>query len=123
MRAVGGEDPAHAHRWCTFQQAFGDDSICFGDALETTRNGEHSIVNALDNFADTSFHTCLVAKVGYILACFADDDPSFLGSHDSPKRYLRLCILFFRSGYGLPIWPNSVFVPVEAHPAQRVSNT
>lgn len=55
------------------------------DTLNGSRDGEDSLVDALDDLADPCLDACLVSDVRDILACFTDDDPSFLGADQGAK--------------------------------------
>ncbi len=42
-------------------------------------------MDAGDDFADTSLDAGLLPEFSDVLACFADDDPSILGAHESTE--------------------------------------
>ena len=61
MGAIAANKTAHAHLGRAFEEAFRDQAVCFGDAGEWAGDGEHAVVNALDDFAHSGTHTRLIS--------------------------------------------------------------
>lgn len=86
--SVGRDDAAHPNLWGTFEQAFGDNSIGFGDTFQAAAHGENSIMHALHDLTDTCLHAGLVTEICDVLACFSNDDTSLFGRYDGTKSQL-----------------------------------
>lgn len=61
MSAVAADKTAHAHLRRAFKETFGDQAVCFGDAGEWAGDGQHAVVDALDDLADSSAHARLIS--------------------------------------------------------------
>ena len=94
MSAVAAKETAHAHGGCSLEQSLCDQTIGFGDASERPGDGEHAVMDALDDLAHAGAHACLVAQVGHILACLPYDDPGLLGRDNGAEGELRFGVLF-----------------------------
>ena len=94
MSAVGAHETAHAHLRSALEQALGDEAICPRDGLQRAGDGEHTIVHTLDDLADAGTHARLVAQVGHVLACLANDDAGLLGRDNGAQCQLRLLVFF-----------------------------
>lgn len=99
--SIAANDTAHAHCRCAIKQTLGDKTVGLGDARETASDGEHAVMNALYHLADTGAYASLVAQVGYILACLANDDTSFLGRDNGAQCELRLGVLLLGARGGI----------------------
>ena len=56
-----------------------------GDILDVAADAQHTLVNALDDLADTRLDAGLLAQVGYVLAALADDDAGLLGGDEGAE--------------------------------------
>jgi hypothetical protein len=67
-------------------------------------------MHALDDLAHAGLDACLVAQIGDILACLADNHAGLLGRHDSSQGQLSLGILLVRLGRRLAVGAKAGFV-------------
>ena len=95
MGAVSADQSAHAHLGCAIEQALGDEPVCFGDAAQAARDGQHAVVNTLNNLAYASADASLIAEVRDVLACLPYDNSCFFGRDNGAQGELRLGVLFF----------------------------
>ena len=98
MRAIRRNDPTHPHLGRTLQQSLGNNRVGLGDALQSTSDGQDTIMDTLHDLADTSLNASLVAQVRNVLAALADDDAGFLGGDDGAEGELGLGVLLV--GFG-----------------------
>ncbi len=103
MSAVALDDAAHAHGRGTLEESAGNDGVGSGDGVAFTGDGEDAIMDALNDLADTGFHTSLVTEVSDVLAAFSNDDTSLLGGDDGAERQLGLSVFLVRLRGGLPV--------------------
>lgn len=79
MCSIGIDETTHAHLWCTIEQRLGDLAVGASDIVKRSSDGENTIVNTLNDLADSSADLCLLAEVCNIPALLADNDTCFLG--------------------------------------------
>jgi hypothetical protein len=58
-------------------------------------------VDALNDFADSSFDTSLITQICNVLALFSNDDTGFFGGDDRTKSQGRLRVFLFCLGHGI----------------------
>lgn len=54
-------DATHSHLRSTFKQAFGNERICLRNARQRSSDSQNSVMNTLDNLANTGFDPGLIA--------------------------------------------------------------
>ena len=94
MSARVCNNTTHSDCWCALEQAICDNAVCIRDSIQSSRNSQDTVVNALNYFADSGTHTSLVTKVCDVLTRLSDDDTSFLGRHDGTNGQVGLAVLF-----------------------------
>lgn len=113
VRAVALDHPAHAQGGSALEERAGDDGVGPGDGLAAARNGQNTVVDALDNLADARLDACLVAQIGHVLAAFPNDDARLLGRDNGAQRQLCLGIFFIGLGRGLSVGAKAGLIEVE----------
>lgn len=103
MSSVVGDDTSHSHGRGTFQQSLCDDGISLGGALQSSSDGQDTVMNTLNNLAHASLDSGLITEVSDVLATFADNDTSFLGGHDGADGQNSLRIFFLGLGDSIGI--------------------
>lgn len=103
MSTVGRDDATHANRRGAFEKGASDSSVRLGDSIAATGNGQDTVVDTLDNLANTGLDASFVTEVGNVLAALANDHTSFLGRHDGSQGKGGLGVFFVGSGSGLAI--------------------
>lgn len=93
VSAVSADQSAHAHRRCAVEEALSHQAIRLGDARETASDREHAVVDALDDLADASAHTSLVAQVSDVLARLAYDHAGLFRGDNGTEGELRVGVL------------------------------
>lgn len=88
-------DTAHAHGGGTLEQTVGHKTVCVGDAIKRTGDGEDTIVDTRNHFTDACSDICLFPQIGDVLACLANDHTGFFRRDDGTQSQLRSSILFF----------------------------
>ena len=96
VSTIVGDDAAHAHSRGAFEKSASNNGVSTRDGIAATSDGEDSIMDALNDLANTSLDASLVAEVGNILATLADDDTCFLGRDDGTQSQLSLGVLLVR---------------------------
>ena len=56
-----------------------------GHSFYRASDGEDSLMNTRNNFADTSFDACLFSQIGDIFASFSDDDAGVFCANESAE--------------------------------------
>ena len=59
--------------------------LYLGNSLDSTSDGEDTVVDTLDHLGDASLDTGLIAEIGNVLASLADNDTSLLGRDEGTK--------------------------------------
>lgn len=96
VSTVVGDDAAHAHSRGAFEKSTSNNGISTRDGIAATGDGEDSIMDALNDLANTSLDASLVTEVGNVLATLADDDTCFLRRDDGTQSELSLGVLLVR---------------------------
>jgi hypothetical protein len=98
VHAVSGNYTTHAQRRCALQERLGHSTIGSGDGLASASNGQDTVMDTLDNLANTSFDASFIAQIGDVLATFANDDAGLLGRHNGSQSQLGLGVFLVRLG-------------------------
>lgn len=96
MSAVALDDAAHADSGCALEKSPGNDGVGPRDGITASSDGEDTVVNALDDLANTGFYASFITEVGNILAALSNDNTSFLGGNNGAQSQLSLGIFFVR---------------------------
>lgn len=103
MSSIVGDNATHAHLRSTLHQALSNNRISSGGSLQGTGDGQDTVMDTGNNFADASFDTSLVTQVSDIFTGLANDDTRFLGRDDGAQSQHRLSVLFFGLGSNLDV--------------------
>lgn len=95
MRAVGIDETAHAHLGCTVEERLGDLAIGASDIVERPSNGENTVMNTLNDLADSSADLGLLAEICNIPALLSNYDTGLLGRDDGTHGQGLCGILLF----------------------------
>lgn len=96
MSAIALDDATHAHGRCAFKKGTRNDSIRTRDGVASTGDGQHTVMNTLNNLADAGLDASLVTEISNVLASLANDDASLLGGDDGAEGELSLGIFLVR---------------------------
>lgn len=107
MSAVALDDTAHSDGGRTFQKGSSNDGVGPRDGIAATGDGENSIMNTLNDLADTGLHSSFVTKVSNVLAALSNNDTRFLGGNNGAQGQLSLGIFLVRLRGKLPIGAES----------------
>lgn len=96
MSPIALDHASHTHSRGTLQQSASDNGVGTRDSVATASDGQNTVVNTLNDFANTGLDTCLISKIGDVLATLANNDTGFLGRDNCTKGELGLSVLLFR---------------------------
>lgn len=113
MRVRIRYDTTHANSWGSLQETIGNKTVGVGDSIQWSSDSQYPVVNARYNLADACSNSSLLAQVGDVLSCLANDNASFFGRDDCTKCELSGIIVFSRT------WC-AVFVHI--HAAHRLTD-
>ncbi len=103
VSAVALDHSAHTHGGGALEERAGNDGVGPGDGIAAARDGQNTVVDALDNLADARLDARLVAQVGHVLSAFPNDDAGLLGRDDGAQRQLCLGIFLVSLGRRLSV--------------------
>ena len=98
MSSIVRHNTTHTQLGRTIKKTLGHDRVGLRGSLKKTSHGQDTVMNTLDDLANTSLHTGFVAQIGHILASFADDDACLLRRDDGAQSQHGLGIFFFGLG-------------------------
>lgn len=91
-----GDYSSHADSRSALNQTIGDETISIGDAVERASDGQDAIMHAGYHLTDAGPDTSLLAQIGDVLTCFANDDTGLFGRDDGSQ--CELCGAVFLLG-------------------------
>ena len=122
MSAGGGDNTAHSHHWGTLKESLGDNGVGLRDSIASTGDGEDTVVDTLDNLADTSLDASLIAEVSNVLASLSDNDTSLLGGDNGAEGQLSLGVLLLSLWGWLSIWAKTLAVGTDVQALHVIGN-
>ena len=121
VSAGSGDKATHSHHWSTLKESLGDDGVGLGNSITSSRDGENTVVDTLDNLGDTGLDTSLITEVGNILATLSNDNAGLLGGDNGAEGQLSLSILLLSLWGWLSVWTKALAVSTDVQAVHVVS--
>jgi hypothetical protein len=91
--SISADNAAHAHCRCAVKQTFGNQAVRLGNTRQAAGDGQNTVVDALDDLADSSADASLIAQISNVLASLAYDDTRLFRRDNGTQGELRLGVL------------------------------